>query len=792
MDKQKEPKIKEKRWSKDLEKPIYESWKKKGAHRFEKESNKSIYSIDTPPPYVNTPIHMGQATTYVLMDMFARFRRMTGWNVLFPLGLDRNGLPIEMAAEKKFNLKLTNLERKKALDLCESILEGSSEASTETFLRSGISFNSWKMGNGVGEGYYTDSSDYRALTQATFIDLWNQGLIYEDKRLNNFCPGCQTTLADAEIERKETETNLSYVKFKVKETGKDVVIATTRPELLCTSALLIFNPGDKRYKHLKGKTAVTPIFKREVPIQEDREADPEFGSGLVFMSASAGDQDSVRFLRKRNIKPIQSVGKDGRMLEIAGPLKGLSTKEARNKMISLLKEKGFLEKTEKFLHSVPICERSKDEIEFITMPELYLRQVEFKPKIREFAKKIKFFSPRSRQILLDWIDSVTMDWPISRRRFYATEIPLWYCKGCGEAIVPPKGKYYRPWKEKPPIKECPKCKGKEFRGEERVFDTWFDSSVSPLYILQYSKNADFFKKAFPCSLRPSGKEIIRNWGYYTILRCYQLTKKCIFRDHWVNYHIVDEKGKKMSKSKGNVIDPKEVLDKYGAEPFRLWSAVEGNLTNKDFRCSFERIEGEGKTLTKLWNIARFISLFPEKPEPKKISPLDQWILGEINSLVGYTREKYEKYDLHDPMVRIKNFLWETFASHYLELVKSRAYSGDPSALYTLHHCLDTLLKLMAPVTPFITHRIYKDLRDKEIHSEAFPKPYPPKKPLFSTQKLLELNSAVWKAKKDKGLSLKTEVKSLQIPEIFKLIEKDIVKAHTAQRLIYGKSIKIEL
>ena len=263
------------------------------------------------------------------MDMFARYRRMSGYNVLFPLGLDKNGLPIEMAAEKKFGIKLNNTPREQFIGMCRKVLEEAGAVSVNSFQRLGISFNSWKLGSGVGEIYETDSSDYRALTQGTFIDLWNKGLIYEDERLNNYCPGCKTTLADSELERKEVSTFLNFVKFRIKETQEEVTIATTRPELLWTASMVIFNPGDKRFNHLNGKTAIVPIVRREVPIVEDEEANPEFGSGIVFMSSSAGDQDAIRFLRKRNIRPEMAVGPDGLMLAIAGPLEGLPTKKAR-------------------------------------------------------------------------------------------------------------------------------------------------------------------------------------------------------------------------------------------------------------------------------------------------------------------------------------------------------------------------------------------------------------------------------------------------------------------------------
>ncbi len=794
-----EPIIKETRWDKAMEKPVYEAWKSGKRYAFSRKSAKPVYSIDTPPPYVNTPVHIGQATTYVLMDMFARFRRMTGWNVLFPLGLDRNGLPIEMAAEKKFNIRLAGLPREQAMKYCESILKEASLASTETFLRSGISFNSWELGAGIGDVYYTDSPEYRSLTQATFIDLWKKGLIYEAERITNYCPGCQTSIADAEIEYAEKPTNFNDVKFKVKETGEEIIIGTTRPELICTCAMVIFNPEDKRYKKLEGKSAITPVFGKEVPIRAHPMAQMDKGTGLEMM-CSAGDLNDIRFFREMKLEPAIAIDKDGTMNRHAGILKGLHVKKARQKITELLKEKGLLVKQAQVVHRAPVCERSKDDIEFIAMPEYYLKQLDCKEKMLKFAKDMNFFAPASRQIFVDWINSLSIDWPISRRRFYATEIPLWYCRKCGEVIVPPKGKYYQPWKESPPVKACPKCGSRDFRGEERVFDTWFDSSISPLWILGYERHDDFFRKRTPCSLRPQGKEIIRTWLYYTVLKDYLLTGKLIFKDVWINYHIVDEKGNKMSKSRGNVIDPKDVLDRFGAEPFRLWSAAEGNLEKKDFKCSFERIQGMEKTLTKLWNVARFISMFERKERPKRLEPLDEWILHEVSELAKYSRKHFEKYDFHNPVTRTKNFIWETFASHYMELAKNRAYNQtgrfsveqQASALYALHECLDVLLKLLAPVLPFITESLYRQLRKKDIHAEQFPEPVKAKKQPFSAAELMEMDGIIWKAKKDAGKSLKDGLELLVIPEKFKPIEADLKLAHGADKIEYGEAVKVEI
>lgn len=804
-----EARLNGKHWTKDFERAICDKWKKEKRYSFDKKSKKPIYSIDTPPPYVNTPIHIGQATTYVLMDFFARFRRMTGYNVLFPLGLDRNGLPIEMAAEKKFQVKLSDIPKEKAVKYCEKILEESSLASTDSFLRSGISFNSWELGNEPGDVYYTDSPEYRSLTQETFIDMWKKGLIYEDKRANNWCPGCQTTIADAEIEYQELPSFFNEVKFKVKETGEDLIIATTRPELICSCGMIIFNPKDKRYLHLNGKTAITPIYEKEVPIKAHPAAIMDKGTGIMMM-CSYGDITDIRFFREQELTPVIAMNKDGTMNEKAGFLKGMKIKDAQKTIVMELHKKGLLLNQRKLEHRTPICERSKDPVEFTEMDEFYVKQVEFKPKMNELARKMNFYAPRSRQILLDWIDSVNIDWPISRRRYYATEIPLWYDKKNNYYVLPKKGPYYQPWKQQPPKDaEVYNVKRKllgvvadflnsVWEPEIRVFDTWFDSSISPLYILRYSRDEDFFKKAHPCSLRPQGKEIVRTWLYYTVLKDYLLTGKLIFNDVWINYHIVDENGKKMSKSKGNIIDPKDVLAQFGAEPFRLWSAIEGNLDGTDFRCSFDRIEGAGKTLAKLWNVARFISMFPEPSEEYELQEVDKWILNEVNSLIKDAHKRYEKYDFHNPAIKIKHFIWETFASHYLELVKSRAYNEEKefsleeqnAALFTLNYCLDILLKLLAPIVPMITHKIYQDLRGLDIHAESFPEVEHHHKTLLKKEDIINLNSEVWKYKKDNNMSLKDELSSATILESLRSLEKDLKAMHKIKEIDYGVEIKI--
>lgn len=795
------PALESKHWEKSFETPILEKWKYEKAYAFDENAQtKPVFSIDTPPPYVNSPVHMGHAATYTIMDFFARYKRMTGHRVLFPLGMDRNGLPIETAAEKKFKVRLHEVEREKFVEMCKTVLNESSGISINSFYRLGHSYNSWSVGKKLGDMYETDSVEYRTLTQDTFIDLWTKGLVYEDSRLNNYCPGCRTTLSDSEIIRGEKETFLNEVIFTETISQEKLVIATTRPELLCTAAIILFNPSDTRYLHLEGKKARVPIYDFEIPIISHPMADPGFGTGLVYMSRSAGDTDAIRFLIEMGIESQSCIDETGRLTDVAGILKGLKTKEGREKIVEMMKEKGLLVKQEKIMHSVPLCERSKDIIEFISMPELYVKQTHVKKEMLNLANDLHFHAPESRQILTDWIQNVKIDWPVSRRRYYGTEIPLWYCGKCNHAHVPPKEKYHQPWKEKCPASKCEKCGHTEFVGEKRVFDTWFDSSNSAAYVLGKGRQDSFFEQHQPCTLRPQGKEIIRTWLYYSMLKHYLLHEKRLFDHAWINYHILDEKGIKMSKSLGNVIDPIEVLDKFGAEPFRLWIALEGNLSSTDLSCSFARIEGAGKTLTKFWNVARFVGAF-EKPTAKPtLQPLDHWILTELNNVIEIARNGFENYDYHSPVSAMRSFLWETFASHYLELAKNRAYNEgkefsdeeSAAARWTLHHVLDSLLVLFAPIIPLFTHYVYASRHEKDIHRESYPSAHDTPPVDFTGDELMTLNSLIWKAKRESGGNLKTPLKSATLPTEFVSIERDLKGAHSIQSLSWGAGPKLEL
>ncbi len=783
-----------KNWSPEIEKSITDQWKHSELFAFNPKSTKKIYSIDTPPPYINSPVHMGHAVTYSYMDFFARYKRMKGFEVLFPLGLDRNGLPIEMGAEKKFNISAFKVGREKFIEYCEKLLEQTSSESSDIFASLGISFSSYKQSDKIGSVYQTDSPEYRALTQSTFIDLFKKNLIHEDNRINNWDPKLQTTISDSEIEYKDLPSTFNDIKWKVKETGEEIIIGTTRPELISTCGMVIYNPEDKRYKHLKGKTAITPLFNKEVKIQPHPLAQIDKGTGLVMM-CSAGDLTDIQFFREMKLVPKIAINQNGTMNENSSFLKGLKVKDAREKIIEMLKEKNLLTKQTQITHRTPISERSGAEIEFIEMPEFYLKQLEIKNEIKKIARKINFYPKESKKILDDWIDSISIDWPISRRRFYATPIPLWYSEDL--IALPQQGKYYQPWKESPPenaeviqkgkiIGKISDFKGKEWKGEIRVFDTWFDSSISELFIIKYKKNLEFFKKAFPASLRPQGKEIVRTWLYYTLLRGYLETKTQCFEDVWIHQHILDEKGRKMSKSLGNTIDPQKLLKNYGAEALRLWSATEGDLSKQDISCSEEKIRAELKTINKILNVSKFIMQF-DRPKKVKLTKLDQLFIDYIEFLTGNCDSSYVIYDFYHPSLLLRKFLWETFASHYLEIVKNRSYNQEnkftkeesDSAKYTLYYLLERYLILIYPIIPQVTSTIAQSLSLNLLEAE-FPKAKLGKSNLSLIEKITSFNSEVWKKKKDSGISLREPLSNINIPSDLSSFEKDLRVCHNLQ------------
>lgn len=766
-----EPKIQEKVWDPKLESNIRKKWEDSKLYEF--HSDTDGYTIDTPPPYPSgRPWHIGAAAHYAQIDMIARTARMNGKNVYFPIGIDRNGLPVELYTEKKHGIRMRETERGKFLNLCKDALDDLEAEMIQIMKNLGLSCD-------FDNYYRTDSEEYRALTQATFIELWKNDSIYLATRPNNYDWVTGTTIADAEIIYEELPTKLVYMKFKTKD-GKEVIIASTRPELLCACKAVIVNPEDVRYTDMIGTKITVPISNQEVEIQAHHSAQIVFGSGAV-MVCSYGDHNDVALFRELNLEEVVAIGQDGRLTDAAGAYAGLKPKQARTKIIEDLERKDLIEKIEEISHRTPVSERSRTPIEIIPMEEYYLKQKGSVEKMRELGAQIKFYPEMHRQILMNWLDSIKIDWPISRRRYYGTEIPIWYCKKCSEPYLPEPGKYYQPWYLECPAKKCPKCGFTEFVGEERTFDTWMDSSVSPLFITKFKKDEKFFKRTYPTAVRPQAKDIVRTWLYYTLLRCENLTGEKPWSEAWIMGYGLDEKGLKMSKSKGNALDPLPIIEKFGADTFRFWSASEVNHGN-DFRCSEQKIESTKKFLTKLWNVSRFLSSFP-MVESADLADTDKWIISELDKLVKDCKAGFDEYNFFIPAIAIREFTWNIFAAQYIEMAKARAYgigfsdAERDGAIYTLHKVLSTLLKLLAPITPYITDFLWQTLySDKSIHTEQQAKEESNEDLTQHTQAISDFNSKVWNEKKEKGLHLPDSIK-IDIPKELEIFKKDLVAMH---------------
>ncbi|NPA04701.1 MAG: valine--tRNA ligase [Crenarchaeota archaeon] len=795
------PRIREKHWDKRLEEELLETWRREGLHQQPVTGREErILVIDTPPPYPSGKWHVGGTAHYAQIDMIARFFRMRGWAVRVPWYADRNGLPVEVAVEKKYHIVAhemakTKEGRLKFLELCRKELDKVEEELVRIWSRLGCSFEYWRDG--------TDSPRYRRMTQATFIELWRRGLIYEAERPVNWCPRCMTSLSEAEIEYRDEEGALYYVRWRVAETGEEIVIATTRPELTGAAVAVAYNPEDERYKHLKGRHAVVPLYGYKVPIIEHESIDPSFGTGIM-MVCTYGDWRDEMIVKELGLTPRVIITPDGRMSSKAGPVAGLPIAEARRRIVELFEEKGLLVKKEPITHSVPVCWRCKTPVEIIHVKEYFLKQLDYKEELLKIVDEMKILPRKHREKLIDWIKSLKMDWPISRTRYYGTEIPLWRCRKCGAKLVPEPGRYYRPWLEEPPWEKCPVCGAPRemLEGEKRVFDTWFDSSISVLYASGYMREPEVFEKVFsdrpPYTLRPQGVDIIRTWLYFTILRVYQLTGKPAFRWVRITGMGLDPTGRAMHKSLGNVIDPEPYIAKYGADAFRFWAAAAAKLGD-DYRFSEQVLKTGYSFATKLWNIARFVSAFPD-PEREgleyRLRPVDLAVLSMLNKLVEECIAAYESLDVYVPATSIYQYTWNLFASHYIEMVKTRAYNrnGEYSeeeqraAWYTLHRVVETILRLLAPIMPFVTDALYRRLYGESVHRQRFPEPRPEWESGYRDllPAVMELNSAVWGFKKKNNIRLSQPLPgTLAVSEKLKPFARELEDMHHTRVVVVG-------
>ena len=671
---------------------------------------KKAYSIDTPPPTVSGKMHMGHAYSYSQQDFIARFRRMFEGNVFYPFGTDDNGLPTEKLVEKINKIKSKKMPRTKFIELCLKTLRKITPEFIQDWKDLGVSAD-------YNTCYSTIDDNARKISQKYFIELYKKGEIYRKEFPTIWDVHFQTPVAQAELEDKEMESLFSTLKFKVE--GKDLLIATTRPELLGACVAVFINPKDKRYVKLIGKEASVPLFNHNVPIIADESADMEKGTG-VLMVCSYGDRFDVDAINRHSLVPKIIISKDGKITK--GKYEGLRIKQARAKILEDLKKAKLIAEQKKISHVVNVYEKSGEEIEFLPTEQWFIKLLDKKKELIEQGKKIKWYPKYMFKRYENWVKGLEWDWSISRERHFGIPLPVWYCDKCGEVILPSD-------KELPvdPVetkKKCPKCKGNAIP-DTRVLDTWATSSLTPQIASELTKG----KINIPFSLRPQAHDIIRTWAFYTITRALMHEKKLPWNEMVIS-GFATLKGEKMSKSKGNVVDPRKVLDEYGADALRLWAAGPKLGTDLDYQ-EKDLVTGK-KFVNKLLNASRFVFMNLEDfdgKKPKELLPIDELFLEVLNDVIFTTTERFKDYEYSRAKSNVEGFFWRDFCDYYLEIVKKRVYQGTgnakKSAQYALYQGLLTIIKMIAPIMPFITEEIYQEYfkkfeKDKSIHVSKWP------------------------------------------------------------------------
>lgn len=696
---------------KEIEKRILDFWDKNKIYKYSSKSKGKIYSVDTPPPTVSGNMHIGHAFSYSQEDFIARFRRMRGENVFYPFGTDDNGLPTERLVERLNNVKSKEMSRKEFIDLCLKTLKKITPDFVQDWKNLGISAD-------YSLYYSTIDKNSRKISQKSFIYLYNKKRIYKKNFPTIWCSECQTAIAQAELEDKEFPSTFSTLKFE--SNGKILPISTTRPELLGACVAVFVNPKDERYINLIGKKAKVPIFNHLVPIIEDKSADMEKGTGIL-MVCSYGDKYDVDAINRYKLTPKIVFSHDGKISE--GIYNGLSINEAKKKILKDLHEKNLVLEEKQISHIVNVHDKCGTEIEFLPTEQWFIKILDLKKQLILQGKKINWYPKFMRKRYENWVNGLDWDWAISRNRHFGVPIPVWHCEDCNQVIVANEKELpVDPLQKK---KKCPSCKG-EATPENKVLDTWATSSLSP----QLASNIVNNSVKIPYSLRPQGHDIIRTWAFYTIVKSYLHEKKIPWNDIVISGFVTLGK-EKMSKSKGNIIKPQEVMEKYGADALRFWAA--GSKLGEDLDYQEKDLVTGKKFVTKLVNASKFVFMNLEDydfKKPKKLERIDERFLIELNRVILTTTHRFETYEYSRAKFNTEEFFWKFFCDYYLETIKKRIYNekGDKkkSAQYTLYQSLLAILKLIAPIMPFITEEIYQEYfrkyeKTKSIHLCEWPK-----------------------------------------------------------------------
>ena len=707
---------------KGIEESLYQKWVDKKYFHAEADRSKKPFTIVMPPPNITGQLHMGHALDNTMQDILTRFKRMQGYNALWQPGTDHASIATEVRiinTLKEQGITKEDLGREKFLEKCWEWKKEYGGRITSQLRKLGSSCD-WDR-----ERFTMDEGCNRAVNEV-FVRLYDKGLIYKGHKMINWCPVCQTTISDAEVEYQNQASHLWHIKYPIIGTDDYLTFATTRPETMLGDTAVAVNPADERYTGLIGKKVLLPIMNREMPVVADDYVDMEFGTGVVKITP-AHDPNDFEVGKRHDLEIINIMNDDGTINENGGKYAGMDRYEAREAILKELDGMGLLVKTEDYSHDVGTHDRCHTTVEPLVKEQWFVKMDELiKPAVEGVKKgEIRLVPENMEKTYFNWTDNIR-DWCISRQLWWGHRIPAYTCTECNELIVS---------KTQPEV--CPKCGKKHFIQDPDTLDTWFSSALWPFSTLGWPEETEELGYFYPTDVLVTGYDIIFFWVIRMIFSGYEQMGREPFKTVLFHGLVRDEKGRKMSKSLGNGIDPLEVIDKYGADALRFM-LITGNAPGNDMRFSFEKVEAARNFANKIWNASRFILMNMDgknvtRPEDRDLAPVDRWILSKVNRLVSEVTENMEKYELGVAAAKIYDFIWDELCDWYIEMVKPRLYNTDDAvsqnaALYTLKKVLTTSLKLLHPYMPFVTEEIYctikedtaDDSMDESIMISAWP------------------------------------------------------------------------
>ncbi len=752
----------------DQEPALQKNWDEQGVYDFRPDKPGEVYTVDTPPPTVSGKLHLGHVYSYSHVDFMVRYFRMRGRNIFYPMGFDDNGLPTEHLVERELGKTAQEMGRQAFIEVCLSISKDAEKAYEALWRRLGLSID-WRY------AYRTIDDHSRRISQRSFMDLYEKGLVYQKEAPTLWCPVCQTALAQADLVDVMRESEFVVLDFELQEGGK-VAIATTRPELLPACVAVFVHPDDPRYQHLIGQKAIVPLFNQVVPVLGDTLADPEKGTGVV-MCCTFGDQMDILWWQKHDLPLVEVIDAQGCMKAAADAFAGMPVENARKAVKQALAAAGVMSRRYKTTHSIRAHDRDDVPVEFLTNRQWFIRVLDQKEKWLALGDQLLWHPDTMKNRYTSWVENLNWDWCISRQRYYGVPFPVWYCADCGEPILPDAARLPVDPLSDAPESPCPACGSRAYLPEEDVLDTWATSSMTPLIVTRWLSDQKLHQKLFPMTLRPQAHEIIRTWTFYSVVKSYYHFEALPWQEVLISgWGIAGEGMGKISKSKGGgPMPPMAMLEKYSADAVRYWAS--STSTGKDAVISEEKIAVGQKLVTKLWNLARFSERFLSKPAPSvawaDLTSGDRWILSMLQDLIARVTAAMDQYDYAYAKNEIEKCLW-LFADNYLEMAKGRLYSDEEdlkqTARFTLSYALLTFLKLFAPFMPHVTEAIYLNLfRSKEaadsIHTTSWPKreeAFYDQAALDAGEVLIQISSIVRGFKSQRGLSLGTPLQRLSL------------------------------